>query len=74
MEHLFTTELPAGGQTRAFNVTFAEDWYVFTPPGGGSPVVRIRREEDEWHPEAGTDPGLAQACTDALERYLLSQH
>ncbi|RYY99218.1 MAG: hypothetical protein EOO11_05720 [Chitinophagaceae bacterium] len=74
MEHLFKTELPTGGQTRAFDVTFADELYVFTPLDGAGAPVRIRREEDEWHPVDGADAALADACIEELERYLLRQH
>jgi hypothetical protein len=74
MEHLFKTQLTIGGQARNYDVYFNEEEYHFAPLDGSGPEVRLRREEDEWHPVASPDETLNEACIGLLEQYLLSQH
>ncbi len=75
MDTLFTTSIIINGESRSYDVTFADDAYVFTPDSEESvPTFKIRREEDEWKLDGEISDISRQQATAALESYLLSQH
>jgi|GEM_PF-5891990 len=74
MKTLFRTQLQIDGVASTYEVVFVDDAYRFQPSEGQGPEIRIRREQDEWHPLTQQADGLFQQCTGLLEQYLLSQH
>ncbi|RYY90615.1 MAG: hypothetical protein EOO15_01835 [Chitinophagaceae bacterium] len=74
MEHLFKTQLTIEGQSRNYDVFFADDDYHFKSLDGNGPEILLRREQDEWHPQSKQSDALTQTCIGLLDTYLLSQH
>lgn len=75
MDTLFRTSVIINGQSNSYNVSFADEAYVFTPDGNSdAPTFRIRREEDQWKLEGDLNDISRQQAVSALEGYLLSQH
>ena len=75
MDTLFTTSVIINGQSKSYQVSFADEAYTFTPENGdGAPTFKLRREEDVWKLEGELSDISKQQATAALESYLLSQH
>jgi len=75
MDTLFTTTVIINGQSVSYNVTFADEAYVFTPDSENeAPTFKLRREEDEWKLDGSLSDISQQQAANALENYLLSQH
>ncbi|MDB5197018.1 MAG: hypothetical protein JWP88_1389 [Flaviaesturariibacter sp.] len=74
MESLFQTTLNYNGKATAYDVRFEQEAYIFQPHQAAAPVMRLKREEDEWHGATEADPSLRAAAISELDRYLLSQH
>lgn len=75
MDTLFTTSVIINGQSKSYNISFADEAYVFTPDSEDvAPTFKLRREEDEWKLDGELTDISRQQATAALESYLLSQH
>ncbi|MDB5252802.1 MAG: hypothetical protein JWP27_1971 [Flaviaesturariibacter sp.] len=74
MEHLFITQLSVNGQQTDYEVVFADETYHFRPKDQTAPVIRARREQDEWHVESPVADALREEALGKLDTYLLSQH
>lgn len=75
MEHIFKTQIALDGSTTSYDVFFEGEDYVFHPLNNeAAPVLKLRREEDEWHtaPEMGED--VRSEAVRVLEEYLMRQH
>ncbi len=74
MESLFKTDILIDGQPVAYAISFHNEHYEFTPDNNNGIFFRLRREEDEWHTNDVIDESVKNKATDALDKYLLSQH
>ena len=73
MEHLYSTDLIAGGNPTRYNVVFENEKYSFQPDGSG-PAFSVTRNHDEWHCEEIPDETLLAQAIKSLDSYLLKQH
>ncbi len=74
MNTIFKTEVPVEGKNISYTVSFYEEAYHFTSVNGNGINFKIAREVDEWHTKDAVDDSIKNAATDALDKYLLSQH
>lgn len=75
MDTLFTTSVIINGQSKSYNVSFADEAYTFKPDAeDNAPTFKLRREEDTWKLDGDLTDISKQQATVALESYLLSQH
>lgn len=74
MDALFNTSLFFKGQEVDYAVYFQDEAYHFVPASGAKAEIVLQRKDDEWHTIRGNDSELVQNATEALDRYLLSQH
>ena len=75
MDILFTTAVIINGQSKSYNVSFADEAYIFTPDSqDNAPTFKLRRVHDEWKLDGELTEISKQQASAALESYLLSQH
>lgn len=74
MKPLFETNLRYNGHAIAYEVYFEKEAYVFQPAQNDFPVIKLKREDDEWHSDESIDGSLRATAISELEHYLLSQH
>ena len=75
MDTLFTTSIIINGESKSYDVSFANETYIFTLDSeDNAPAFKLRREEDEWKLEGNLTEISRQQAIAALDSYLLSQH
>ena len=74
MEPLFEATISYEGKPVAYAVHFEAETYIFEPRQPGAPVVKLKRENDEWHEITAANDSLKTTAITELERYLLAQH
>lgn len=74
METLFSTALAINGSLIAYKVRFLDEAYIFQPAGSNAPLIKLKREGEEWVSVDDLEKSIMTEAADHLERYLLSQH
>jgi hypothetical protein len=76
MEDLFRTTLAVNNTEVTYHVIFDRESYIFNAENDNSnaPAFVLKREHDEWRPDAPLPEGLKEKAVDVLERYLMKQH
>lgn len=73
MDTLFTADLIVNGKNKSYEVSFANESYLFRSTDG-SESFRVSRVDDEWKISGNLPEISRQQATHALDNYLLSQH
>lgn len=76
MKKLFSLNLLLNDQNVAYEASFSNEQYDFTPKHNQqqSQAFAIKREGDEWHETTNIPEDLKRQAIDALDKYLLAQH